>query len=170
VPPYVEVPLRNGAGEYILDYVLGQDMVAWYGQGEITDRSEERLGASDACIVAYRKLLKEQIEKVAQGKDPMNVFRDPEKNVRLEPPVPSLRELRGGHVTSSQQYRAQYHKAGGGDRAYIEDDVDRYCPDKELLLELYRQVEKATCAGGERQPRKKMRRIATCSPKNRTIS
>jgi 5,5'-dehydrodivanillate O-demethylase len=33
--PYVEVPLRDANGEYILDYV-GQDMVAWYEQGEIT--------------------------------------------------------------------------------------------------------------------------------------
>ena len=37
--PYVEVPIQDENGAYILDYVLGQDMVAWYEQGEITDRT-----------------------------------------------------------------------------------------------------------------------------------
>ena len=141
-PPYVEVPLKDEKGEYILDYVLGQDMVAWYAQGDLTDRTQEHLATADECIVAYRKLLKEQIQRVAQGKEPMNVFRDPARNARLEPPVHSLKEMKGGHVDASQQYRANYHKTGNGDRAYIEDDVDRYCPDKELLLELYRKAEK----------------------------
>jgi hypothetical protein len=72
----------------------------------------------------------------------MNVFRDPARNVGLKPPVLSLKELKGGHVDASQQYRANYHKGVNGDRAYIEDDVDRYCPDKELLLELYRKTER----------------------------
>lgn len=169
MPPYVEVPLQNNDGEYILDYVLGQDMVAWYGQGDITDRTLEHLGASDACIIAYRKLLKEQIRRVAQGKEPMNVFRDPARNIRLAPPVPSLKELKGGHLDASQQYRANYHKGMNGDRAYIEDDVDRYCPDKALLLELYRKAEEAgqpdgkEMSGEERARREKNEGGTRCS-------
>lgn len=141
VAPYVEVPLKDEKGNYILDYVLGQDMVAWYGQGEITDRTQEHLGVSDACLIAYRKLLKEQIETVAGGGEPMNMFRDPAENIRLEPPVPSLEELRGGRMGVGQQYRANYHKVGGGGWSYIGDDVDRYCPDRDLLLELYRKAD-----------------------------
>ena len=38
--PYVEVPIQDENGAYILDYVLGQDMVAWYRQGEITETKE----------------------------------------------------------------------------------------------------------------------------------
>jgi hypothetical protein len=41
--PYIEVPIQDKNGVYILDYVLGQDMVAWYEQGEITDRTKEHL-------------------------------------------------------------------------------------------------------------------------------
>jgi 5,5'-dehydrodivanillate O-demethylase len=49
-------------------------------QGEIADRTKERLGDTDRGIILYRKLLKEQIEIVADGGQPMNVFRDPERN------------------------------------------------------------------------------------------
>ncbi len=144
VPPYVEVSLKDEKGNYILDYVLGQDMVAWYGQGEITDRTEEHLGVSDTCVIAYRKLLQEQIEIVMRDGEPMNVFRDPPKNKRLLPPVPSAEELRGGRLGAGQQFRANYHKVGEDGRAYIEDDVDRYCPDKGLILELYRKAEEVS--------------------------
>jgi hypothetical protein len=34
-----------------------------------------------------------------------------------------------------------YHKAGADDRLYIDDDVDGFCPDRELILDLYRQAE-----------------------------
>jgi len=141
VAPYVEVPLKDGQGNYILDYVLGQDMVAWYGQGEIADRTEEHLGVTDTCVISYRKLLKEQIEVVRNGAEPMNVFRDPQENMRLVPPVPSQEDLRGGRLGAGQQYRAIYHKRGEDGRSYIDDDVDRYCPDREILLELYRKAE-----------------------------
>lgn len=151
VVPYVELPLKDEKGNYVLDYVLGQDMVAWYGQGEVMDRTEEHLGVSDACVIAYRKLLKEQIEIVMRGGEPMNVFRDPAGNVQLVPPVPLGEELRGGRLGVGQQYRANYHKVGGGGRAYIEDDVDRYCPDKDLLMELYRKAEEVSQKRLERQ-------------------
>ncbi len=135
--PYVEVPLKNDKGEYILDYVLGQDMVAWYAQGELTDRTQEHLVTSDRCVVDYRRLLKEQINVVKNGGEPMNVFRDPTKNRRLEPPVPSQGEFR----ETGQYYRGNYHKVAAGGSSYMDDDVDRYCPDRELLQELYRKAE-----------------------------
>jgi 5,5'-dehydrodivanillate O-demethylase len=53
-------------------------------QGEIADRSEERLGLSDKGIILYRQLLKQECEKTQRGEDPINVFRDPAKNVFLE--------------------------------------------------------------------------------------
>ena len=57
VVPYVDVPLRGPDGSYLLDYVLGQDMVAWYEQGAITDRTQEHLGVSDTLVIAYRNVL-----------------------------------------------------------------------------------------------------------------
>jgi len=140
VIPYADVPLKNEKGEYILDYVLGQDMVAWYAQGELVDRSQEHLATCDTCVVAYRKLLQEQIQVVRNGGEPMNVFRNPAENVRLEPPVPLQSEMR----SRGQYYRTAYHKAGGGGQNYIDDDTDRYCPDKDLLQELFRRAEEVT--------------------------
>ncbi|MDF2118670.1 Rieske 2Fe-2S domain-containing protein [Roseiarcaceae bacterium H3SJ34-1] len=61
-------------------HVVAQDQIAWIAQGPISDRSEERLAATDIGIVWYRKLLKEQMDIVASGGEPMNVHRDPERN------------------------------------------------------------------------------------------
>jgi hypothetical protein len=49
-------------------------------QGDICDRSQEQLGTSDRGLVMFRRMLQEQIKVVQQGGDPINTFRDPEKN------------------------------------------------------------------------------------------
>jgi 5,5'-dehydrodivanillate O-demethylase len=64
----------------VVETVTGQDMMAWVTQGEISDRTTERLGSSDKGIILYRNLLLEQIEKVERGEDPMGVIRDPARN------------------------------------------------------------------------------------------
>lgn len=64
----------------VLDNNSGQDIIAWITQGNITDRSLENLGRSDKGVVLYRRMLKEAMEAVERGKDPMNVFRDPALN------------------------------------------------------------------------------------------
>jgi 5,5'-dehydrodivanillate O-demethylase len=145
--PYVEVPLTDDKGDYTLDYVLAQDMVAWYAQGEVTDRTQERLGVSDACVVAYRNLLREQIELVASGGEPINVFRAADSAERPELRIPSKPDYepfaprgRGG-LSAAGFYRSNYHKVSKGGWLYIDDDADRYCPDRDLIVELYRQTE-----------------------------
>ena len=54
--------------------------MAWETQGSLTDRSREHLGTSDRGILILRKLLKEQIEIVARGGEPIGVLRNPDKN------------------------------------------------------------------------------------------
>ncbi len=84
-PPYEYRPLKNPAtGEYYMDVISAQDSMAWETQGAIFDRTQEHLGVSDRGIVMLRKLLKEQIEIVRQGGEPMGVIRDPEKNKIIE--------------------------------------------------------------------------------------
>jgi 5,5'-dehydrodivanillate O-demethylase len=78
VPAY-EVPIED-----LPDFVLGQDLLCWVAQGEILDRSKERLGESDRGLVIFRNMLKEQIKIVQAGGDPMNTFRDPAKNQRID--------------------------------------------------------------------------------------
>lgn len=83
-PPYEYRPLKSPEGEYYMDVVSAQDSMAWETQGPITDRTQENLGVSDRGIVMFRKLLKEQIEVVRKGGDPMGVIRDPAKNKIIE--------------------------------------------------------------------------------------
>ena len=148
--PYVEVPIQDENGTYILDYVLGQDMVAWYEQGEITDRSREHLYEGDKVVIAYRQMLKEQIEIVQRGGDPMNVIRDPAEHV---PWVPTLEGWPAATIEAATRtslpwrqrttgYRFNFHKMSKAGWKYIEDDVDRYCPDRELILKLYEEADR----------------------------
>ena len=79
-------------GRWISSHVINQDIIAWVGQGRITDRSRERLGASDKGVAMIRRQLFADIEAVQAGKDPKGVIRDPAKNVRI--PLPNAsREL-----------------------------------------------------------------------------
>jgi len=54
-----------------------QDYMAWETQGAIPDRSVERLATSDRGVLLFRKVLKENIERVQRGLDPLGVVRDP---------------------------------------------------------------------------------------------
>ena len=144
--PYAEVPLKNEEGEYILDYVLGQDMVAWYSQGDITDRTKEVLASSDVCIEDYRALLAREIDKVERGEQPMNVFFDPQAAERPELRIPGFaeEELSENSIVSNslgQYYRGNYHKMSPAGWLYIEDDAERYCPDREIILAAYARAE-----------------------------
>ncbi len=99
-----ENPYRQNA-EYRLDNVNGQDMMAWVTQGPIADRTDERLGMTDEGIILLRKVLEEQIERVARGEDPIGVVRDPVKNT---PMIEIPREgqafyVAGGYVDSSAE-------------------------------------------------------------------
>jgi 5,5'-dehydrodivanillate O-demethylase len=46
------------------------------GRDRITDRSLENLGASDRGIVLYRRMLRESVDAVQQGKDPIGIIRE----------------------------------------------------------------------------------------------
>jgi 5,5'-dehydrodivanillate O-demethylase len=147
--PHIDLPLTDEGGNHILDYVLSQDMVAWYAQGEITNREAEHLGVSDTCVLAYRKLLQEQIDLIQDGGEPLNVFRDP-ADLRLSElsiPVAQRRDastaVGAGLGAAAGYYRSNYHKVSKGGWLYIDDDADRYCPDRDTIVELYRQTEAA---------------------------
>jgi 5,5'-dehydrodivanillate O-demethylase len=57
-----------------------QDRVAQETQGVIADRTKEHLGTSDQGILMLRKMIRDSIEAVQQGRDPMGVIRDPSGN------------------------------------------------------------------------------------------
>ncbi len=147
VVPYAEVPLADDKGKYILDNVLSQDMVAWHGQGEIADRTQEHLGVSDACVIAYRQMLSDQIQVVRDGGEPMNVFRDPadieRPELALDPEdIDGMSLITGGRSDTGGAafYRSNFHKVSKGGWLYLDDDVDKFCPDRTTIIELYRQT------------------------------
>ena len=74
--PYRYEPTRDSDGRPRLDLILDQDMAAWESQGELVDRTREHLGESDRGLLMFRKLLRGQLRVVAEGKDPLNVFRE----------------------------------------------------------------------------------------------
>ena len=50
-----------------LQLTPAQDYVAMMGQGEIVDRSQERLGKSDAGIMLLRKIFWREMEAIREG-------------------------------------------------------------------------------------------------------
>jgi 5,5'-dehydrodivanillate O-demethylase len=73
--------------------------MAWETQGKVTDRTQEHLGTGDEGVVALRRLLKEQIERVRQGLDPLGIIRDPAKNEIIDLGV--INERIGLHPTQN---------------------------------------------------------------------
>lgn len=81
-----DVPFLDDKGEFIVDNVDGQDMMAWISQGPIADRTQENLGSTDKGVVMYRRMLKREMDKVAAGIDPVGLVRDSAKNERIDLP------------------------------------------------------------------------------------
>jgi 5,5'-dehydrodivanillate O-demethylase len=75
--PLFHVPTVDEHGECIHDNIEAQDVMAWISQGRIFDRSNEMLGTTDRGLILFRKMLERELDNVAAGRDPMNVFRDP---------------------------------------------------------------------------------------------
>lgn len=71
-----ELPWHAEDGSFILDTIMGTDMMAWVTQGKIGPRNLEHLGQVDKGVILYRKLLDENMEKAARGEDPLGIVRD----------------------------------------------------------------------------------------------
>jgi 5,5'-dehydrodivanillate O-demethylase oxygenase subunit len=82
--PWEYFPIRDEQGEYRLEHVLVQDAMAWETQGAPTDRTQEHLGVGDAGIILLRKMIREQIEIVRKGGEPLGVVRHPDENRLIE--------------------------------------------------------------------------------------
>jgi 5,5'-dehydrodivanillate O-demethylase oxygenase subunit len=136
VVPLYEVPLEDERGNYVVDCVGAQDMNAWVSQGDLTDRSQEHLGESDRGIILLRKMLKEQMDLVEDGGEPMNVFRDPKQNQYIN--------LELGSHSAIAEGRGLFHKG------YVAEDIDRYSPVIGQVIELYKRIDEARTAQAAR--------------------
>jgi 5,5'-dehydrodivanillate O-demethylase oxygenase subunit len=59
--------------------VNDQDRMAVEQQGVIADRPNEHLGTSDGGIVLMRRMMRESLALIEEGKDPLYIIRDPAK-------------------------------------------------------------------------------------------
>ena len=53
--PLFDVPVRNESGEFVLDMVDSQDVMAWASQGPIAKRELEKLGTTDRGVILLRR-------------------------------------------------------------------------------------------------------------------
>ena len=151
--PRAEVPLTEEDGSFVLDHIHAQDMVAWWAQGEVTDRTREHLGGSDVCVVAYRDLLREQISRVERDEEPMNVFHDRALAEGPERRIPgfseeelSWQQVRPG-VAGGGIARGQYLERTPGGWLFIDEEVERYCPHREEIDAAYARLRALEEAG-----------------------
>ena len=101
VPSYA-LPLQE-----LPDFVLGQDMIVWAAQGNVTDRSVEHLAETDRGLIMFRKMLEEQIKIVEDGGDPMNTFRDPAENTIIDLHLEDY-----GDISGYEQGGVRYQNTG----------------------------------------------------------
>ena len=83
-PVFYEYLWRDEQGRFITDYIEGQDIMAWVSQGPVTDRTQEHLGRSDAGVAMLRKMFKENMKRVAEGKDPIAITREKHDIINAE--------------------------------------------------------------------------------------
>jgi 5,5'-dehydrodivanillate O-demethylase len=144
--PYFHAPMFDEEGNAILDYVLAQDMAAWWSQGAITDRSKEQLGATDLAIVEFRRIIEDQITAVEEGRDPINTFRDSEaigECITLRPNIGAklvTGTASGPGMESINKSRTLFHKG------FSKDDADRYGPATPLAADLMRKAQEQETA------------------------
>jgi 5,5'-dehydrodivanillate O-demethylase len=82
VPRY-DVPFRDASGEYNLDLIDAQDVMAWVTQGPIAKRELEKLGWTDRGVILLRRVLARELDNLARGADPMGVIRAPHEVIEL---------------------------------------------------------------------------------------
>ncbi|MBT3553586.1 MAG: aromatic ring-hydroxylating dioxygenase subunit alpha [Rhodospirillaceae bacterium] len=87
IPSWVSPVKDEETGRWITSHVMNQDFVAWVGQGEQADRTQEHLGRSDKGVAMIRKQFFDDMEAIERGEDPMATIRDEKLNECIELPI-----------------------------------------------------------------------------------
>ncbi|MYH42570.1 MAG: Rieske 2Fe-2S domain-containing protein [Acidimicrobiaceae bacterium] len=106
-------------GRHIVDYIEGQDVMAWVTQGPVADRVNERITKSDVGILACRRMFKEAMQAVRRGEDPVAVVREPHDVIKL--PLE----------------RSKFGRGAGFAIDWINDGSMRYSPIAEEMKQLH---------------------------------
>ncbi|MSQ28283.1 MAG: aromatic ring-hydroxylating dioxygenase subunit alpha [Dehalococcoidia bacterium] len=135
--PVYELPLLEQDGKYNIEVLLVQDFMCWSSQGPIARRDLERLGQSDIGIIFYRELVREQLDRVERGEEPIEVYRDPDKNTCIALPDVNSPRRPAQMITGSQSSAA-------GDL--------KYSPIRDLVLSLREEAAEHIARGGPLLP------------------
>lgn len=76
IPAWRSSIIDPETGKYIATHVMNQDFIAWIGQGQIADRTQEHLGSSDRGVVMLRRRFTSDLATIAAGGDPKAIIRD----------------------------------------------------------------------------------------------
>ena len=131
--PVIDYPIEwiNDDGTYIVDYIEGQDIMAWVTQGLIADRVNEKITKSDVGVVACRRMFREAIDAVRAGDDPIAVVRDSHDRIKL--PLERSKFGRGAEFATE----------------WIDNGSMRYSPQAEMMKKLHTDAEAARNALAE---------------------
>ena len=142
--PVYEIPLYEESGKFMTEVSIVQDMFAWVSQGGVAERDLEHLGQSDVGIIMYRELLREQVEKVERGEEPMEVYRDPAKNACISLPQEHVTMhyspdvSRANRATQLRQWRGLNH--------------ERFSPLRETIVEVFQEAQGRAARGEQLLP------------------
>ena len=111
VPYWYSPVLDERTGRAITTHIMNQDFVGWIGQGVISDRSKEHLGASDRGIVMMRRRFFADLEAIKEGRDPKAIVRDPEVNRCIALPVVDKPQFTEGQPLEAVKAKAAKMRA-----------------------------------------------------------
>ncbi len=106
--PFYDVPCVAQDGEYQLDMIDAQDVMAWETQGPIALRDLEKLGTTDTGVILLRNVLKRELAKVAAGEDPIGVVRDPSVRIIELPMEKNKHHYTDGFASMTRRSQRRY--------------------------------------------------------------
>ena len=127
--PIFDVPYLDEHGEYMLEYIHVQDIMAWITQGPIADRSIESLNSTDRGVTLYRNMLKRELARVEAGEDPLATVRDPAQNTCIDLPLERGKDM-----------------FNDGFEALFRRHMSRFSPIAEEILAVFRREKTAAPA------------------------
>ena len=97
--------------------------MAWVTQGEVADRTAEKITKSDVGVIACRRMFREAMDDVAAGKDPIAVVREPHDVIKL--PLERSKFGRGAEFATE----------------WIDNGSMKYSPQAALMKQLHLDAE-----------------------------
>jgi 5,5'-dehydrodivanillate O-demethylase len=133
--PHFDVPCVDEKGEFNLDLVDAQDVMAWVTQGPIAKRELEKLGWTDRGVILLRKILARELDNVARGIDPMGVIRDPHEIIEL--PVEHGKDMfSDGFASLFRRTQSRYYRYAKELLELFGTANPAHQPDNERIAEL----------------------------------